>query len=724
MEWRVREAAFKRSFDKSPVFKHLFERMTLSSPEDSSTRDRILLKAEELFAQKGFESVSLRDLTQAAEVNLAAVNYHFGSKEALIEEIVSRIILPMNDERLRLLDAAEVAAKPKPAPASEVVDAFLRPVIQMVRQSPLSEQLFFKLMGRCLVDRTAMIPPTAMENFQNMAMRFAKALRRANPALSHAEACWRLNFTAGSLISTLAHADMAMRFAGETENPPDTETLIRRLVVHCTGGLTAPAATKPKRKAAVKALLLSVGALFLLSACGGLMPKSRLPELDLAVPGTWAAGREAKAGVDDQWVKRFHDAKLESLVEEALENNRDLKAAAARVERARGQTRLAGVSGNPTADLEFTPRRAKQNFIGFPFGGGGVPSSMFNTFGLSLVVNWELDLWGRIRAGKSAAYAQGEAAEAEARAARTSIAASVARAWFALAEAQLQLQLARETQSANEATAKAVRERFKAGDDQQGAASQLRIADSDVANTRAAVAEREQQLEAAKRQLEVLLGRYPSGKIASNARLPSPEGTPPAGLPSELLQRRPDILAAERRFAASGRSLSEARRAVFPRLSLTGSGGTNTGELSQLLNSDFGVWQIAANAIQPVLAGGRIRAEADIRRADEKEALATLQQTVLDAFSEVESALANEGHLASREQALNEAVRLAQEADQSARADYAQGLGDLLTVLTAQTRLLQTRAQRITVQRLRLENRVNLHLALGGDYQPRPQSQP
>ena len=700
--------------------------MAISSPEDSSTRERILLKAGELFAQKGFESVSMRDLTQAAEVNLAAVNYHFGSKDALIDEVVSRVILPMNEERLRLLDAAEAAAKPNAAPANEIVNAFLRPVIQMVRESPLSEKLFFKLMGRCLVDRTAMIPPAAMEHFHNMAMRFAKALRRANPSLSHAEACWRLNFTAGSLISTLAHADIAMRFAGETENPPDTETLIRRLVAHCTGGLSAPAATKAKRASTAKNVLLSLGMLFSLSACGSIVPKSRLPEIDLDVPGTWAAGKEARAGVDEQWIHRFHDSRLEALVAEALENNRDLRAAAARVERARGQTRLAGVSANPTADLKFTPKRAKQNFIGFPIGGGGggVPSSMFNTFDLSLAVNWELDLWGRIRAGKSAAYAKGEAAEAEARAARASIAASVARAWFALSEAQLQLQLARETQSAYQTTAKAVRERFKTGDDTQGAASQLRLADSDVANTRASVAEREQQLEAAKRQLEVLLGRYPSGTITSSARLPSPGSTPPAGLPSELLQRRPDILAAERTFAASGRSLSEARRAVFPRLSLTGSGGTNTNSLSELLNSDFGVWQIAANAIQPVLAGGQIRAEADIRRADEKEALATLQQTVLDAFSEVESALANERHLTARERSLSEAVKLAEEADQSARADYAQGLGDLLTVLTAQTRLLQARAQRITVQRLRLENRVNLHLALGGDYQPRPEPQP
>jgi NodT family efflux transporter outer membrane factor (OMF) lipoprotein len=700
--------------------------MALPSPDEASTRERLLLKAAELFALRGFESVSLRDLTRAAGVNLAAVNYHFGSKEALVEEVVARLMKPVNDERLAQLDAAVAAAHPQPADASAVADAFLRPVMRLVRESPLSEQLFFKLMGRCLLGRTQIIPAAAMPHFEGMVRRFADALRRANPGLSHAEACWRLNFMAGSLISTLAHADIATYFAGEKAHPPDTETLLRRLVQHCTGSLEAPATdpTSPRRKTAARGLAAFALAL-LLSACGSLSPESRVDELDLDVPGTWAARPEARAGVDEHWLQHFRDPRLEALVEEALANNRDLRAAAARVERTRGQTRLAGVAGNPTADLQFDPLRTKRNFVGIPIGPPGtVPSNVFNTFDLSLVISWEADVWGRIRAGKSAAYARSEAAEADAQAARAALAANVARAWFALAEARTQQNLARETLAAHEQTAKAVRERFQAGDDLQGAAAQLRLAETDVANSRAAVAERDQQLEAAQRRLELLLGRYPSGRIAGEARLPAPGATPPTGLPSELLLRRPDVLAAERRFAASGKSLSEARRAVFPRLSLTGSAGTATGELNDLLNSDFGVWQIAANVIQPVFAGGRIRAETAIRSADEKEALADLQQTVLTAFSEVETALANERHLAARAQSLAEAVRLATEADQAARADYARGLGDLLTVLAAQTRLLQARAQQLSVQRLRLENRIDLHLALGGDFQPQPPAAP
>jgi outer membrane protein TolC len=306
------------------------------------------------------------------------------------------------------------------------------------------------------------------------------------------------------------------------------------------------------------------------------------------------------------------------------------------------------------------------------------------------------------------------------RAARSSLAANVARSWFGLVEAQAQVKLAREAQGVYEETAAAVRERFKAGNEAGGAGAQLRLAESDVANAKALVLERQQQVTATTRQMEALLARYPSGDLKSVTDLPAVPSAPPAGLPSGLLQRRPDVLAAERRLASAGMRLKEARRAIFPRLALTANGGTSTDDLAQILNSDFGVWQLAGNLIQPILAGGTIRGEIASRNADETEALAQLQKTVLGAFSEVEIALASEGLLAGREAALAEAVRLAADADKAARADYRDGVGDILTVFAAQNRNLQTRMQLLAVRRLRLENRVNLHLALGGDYQPRP----
>ncbi|MCB1226078.1 MAG: TolC family protein, partial [Verrucomicrobiales bacterium] len=299
---------------------------------------------------------------------------------------------------------------------------------------------------------------------------------------------------------------------------------------------------------------------------------------------------------------------------------------------------------------------------------------------------------------------------------RAALAAQVARTWFVAVEARRQVDLAQEAETLFQDTADAVRDRFERGQD-QGQAAQLRLAETDVATARAARLERQQVLESTVRQLEVLLGRHPGGKMEVPSQLAALPRRPPAGLPSELLLRRPDVVAAERRFAASGRRLLEARRALFPQISLTGGTGTSSGDLADLLDSQFGVWNLAGNLAQPILTGGRLRGEVKVRDAKEKELLESLQQTVLDAFGEVETALAVDPLLAQRQAALQQALELAEQANEAAREEFAGGTGDLLTVFSAQNRLIQLRSQAVTLQRLRLENRINLHLALGGDFE-------
>jgi len=463
------------------------------------------------------------------------------------------------------------------------------------------------------------------------------------------------------------------------------------------------------------------------AGCAALPPGPRFNELQVGEAEGWASSLEASAGVDPGWVDRFRDDTLKSLVDEAITGNFDLRAALARVDQAVSNVRLVGVARRPTADGTFDARRQKQNFIGFPFSGpdgsdsagGGVSSTRVNTFGLSFDVAWELDVWGRVRAGESAEIASMQAADADFRAAQTSLAARVAKSYFALVEAHQQVALAKDTVENFRRTEKVIRERFEIGESEQGGlGADLRLAKVDVASALAQVEERYETREMVSRQLEVLLGRYPKGDISVPPRLPQLPGKPPAGLPSGLLMRRPDVLAAERRFASQGEKVKEARRAVFPRIRLTGSSGTSAEELEDILDSNFGVWSLAGNAIQPILAAGRIRGEIALRGAREREALATLQQTVLGAFSEVETALTVEQILRRREMALREAARLAQEADKQARSDYRDAVGDILTVLAAQERLLAARASLITVRRLRLDNRVDFHLALGGDFRP------
>ncbi|QQL43907.1 efflux transporter outer membrane subunit [Sulfuriroseicoccus oceanibius] len=456
-----------------------------------------------------------------------------------------------------------------------------------------------------------------------------------------------------------------------------------------------------------------------LTGCVGTAPDSRMDEVAVDVPKAWSESREAQRGVDQDWIARFGDKQLQALVKDAERANPDLRAAAARVMVAEKQAVAAGAGRRPLANLTVDGNRAKRNFIGFPIGGpgAGVATQTSNVFGLSFDVQWELDVWGRIRAGESAAVARAEAAAADYQAARVSLAAQVAKTYFGILEARMQVRTSREALEILKDTEEVVRQRFRSGQGDPGnVGGQLRLAMSDVEAAKADLAESEQRLEVLSRQLESLLGNYPNKRVLGDRDLPELKAVPPAGLPSELLQRRPDVLAAERRFAASGKSVSEAKRAIFPQIRLTGAGGTSTDVLNQLLNSDFGVWNLAGGIVQPILAGGQIRAAYDERLAREQEALAGLQRTVLDAFLEVENALANERWLRRREEATTRAFELAYEADQEARRAFRDGVGSILAVFESQRRMIGERRRQTAVRLLRLQNRIDLHLALGGDY--------
>ncbi|MEM7145695.1 MAG: TolC family protein [Verrucomicrobiota bacterium] len=471
--------------------------------------------------------------------------------------------------------------------------------------------------------------------------------------------------------------------------------------------------------------LLTTLIAFLAVASCATAPKSRVDEVAEEVPKDWSAPA-SEAPIDHAWIDRFNDKTLESLVDEAIENNFDLKAGAARIERAEAIAKRTGADLQPQVEATVSGARNKQNFIGFPLGGDNtgadsstVSSSLSNNFGTSVDVTWELDVWGRIRAGVSAALADIQLAQADLRAAQTSLAAQVAKSWFALIEANEQANLAQATVEAFQNTENSIRSRFELGQaDDSATAAQLRLAMSDTSGAQADLEARREDVARTTRQLEILLGRYPDGAIKGRRTLPDVPPQPPAGLPSELLMRRPDFVAAERAFAAAGQRTEEARKAFYPRFALTGSVGTQSEDLSEILNSDFGVWSLAGNVLQPIYQGGRLRAERDVRVAEEKESLAQYQETILNGFNEVETALAIENYLIKREAALADSVDSAVEADEQAREEYASGIGDFLTVFAAQNRRLTASSLLITARRLRLDNRINLYLALGGDFRP------
>ncbi|MGB0992125.1 MAG: efflux transporter outer membrane subunit [Akkermansiaceae bacterium] len=451
----------------------------------------------------------------------------------------------------------------------------------------------------------------------------------------------------------------------------------------------------------------------LLGGCSTQAPESSIDKVADMAPGRWTATSQARSGIDHQWVSRFGDSKLSSLVNEALASNHDMRIAAERVFRARQAAKVSDATSKPQVGFAANQNRRKNIFVGFPFGG----SQISDTYGAEFKVDWEPDLWGRARAGKSASLAEWQAGGQDYRAARASLAAQICKAWFALAEANEQVALAKKALEIRKKTEQAVRDRFeRALREEGGSASQLRLAQTDVASAKADLSGKQGDLETARRQLELLAGRYPAGKLKGRVALPRIPSRPPAGLPSELLMRRPDILAAERRYAASVKRIKEARLAIYPSFKLTGTAGTTTDSLRKILNSDFGVWSIGSNLAQPILTGGRVKAEVRVRESNQREALASLQKTTLKAFGEVEQALAAERWLARRESEIREALKLANDAAKAAEDDYRDGNGDVLTLFTAQSRSIQLDSQYSILRRVRLTNRVDLHLALGGGF--------
>lgn len=477
--------------------------------------------------------------------------------------------------------------------------------------------------------------------------------------------------------------------------------------------------------------LIIPAAVVALAGCLAKPPDYNESLLSFDSPGNWQSTGARMGGPDSKWIESFPDRKLRSLVKQVEKNNYDLKIAASRVMQAAGDAKIAGAKAFPRARAGLGGRRQQQAFIGFPFGdlsadGGQMPAmsaeeqtvtkSLSNNFGVSLDIDWELDLWGRIRTGQSAAIADFQASRAELAGLTSSLTAQTAKVWFAIQEADQQLQLARETLKSFEESERTIGDGFELAN---LPASQLRLAKSQTASAEALVEERRGQKKAAVRQLQILLGEYPSGSVEAPgkfAKLPKP---PPAGLPSDLIHRRADMIAAERRVAAADKRIREAQLAIFPQINLTGSGGTATESLRNVLNPDNIVWSLAGSVAQTAFAGGEILANVSKRQALADEAIANYQRTALNAFSEVENALTAEDILRRRESALMRSEKFLQEAYERSLDEYKDGVGDILTILTTQQQLLQAKSQVISIQRLRLGNRVDLHLALGGKFDAR-----
>jgi outer membrane protein, multidrug efflux system len=428
---------------------------------------------------------------------------------------------------------------------------------------------------------------------------------------------------------------------------------------------------------------------------------------NVRVPATWTSGTSTPAPVAADWLQSFGDSRLNALVAEALAYNTDLYAAAARVEHAEATLKIAGAALSPAVDVIGRTNHKMR--------GGG--SSDLN--GAFIRASWEIDVWGRIRYGQQAAREQQRSAEADYAYARQSIAALVAKSWFVAAEASVQRQVAQNTVDASLGVSELarVRARVGTGDDRD-----IALAEASLQTYRDTLRQLDFAREQALRAIEVLTGRYPAAALDAATTIPALPAPVAAGVPSQLLERRPDVMAAERRVVAAFNRVEEAKVAWLPRISLTAALNWIKSSIFVLSDPSNPGSAVGALLTWPLLQGGALEGQVEARAAEQKLALSEYAAIGMKAYNEVESALAAESALVDRASLLAQAVGESERTVKLSEVQFKVGKIDQRAILTDQLQLYATRVQLTRVRAEALSQRVNLHLALGGGIAEQPLS--
>lgn len=457
----------------------------------------------------------------------------------------------------------------------------------------------------------------------------------------------------------------------------------------------------------MKAALTLIATAALLAACAGPEPRrATAPEAaQAALPATAfpdAGGTGATAPAELPWAQAFQGARLQRLIPLALANNRDLRVAAANIESARATAAARDADLWPTVNAGLSGSR-------LPNASGGI-TSLYQA-GVQ-VTAYELDLFGRLRSLGAAAQAQLLGAEANQQAVRSALVAAVATAEIALQADEALLQLTRDTLASREQSLGLIRQRFEGGIISE---LDLRAGESALQAARVALAQTQRQRALDENALVLLLGS------ALPADLPAPTGLLadfeplaelPAGVPAEVLTRRPDIRQAEQQLAAADANIAAARAAFLPRITLTGSFGTASSQLDNLFKSS--AWSFAPQLLQPLFDAGRNRANLAGARAARDAVTAQYEKAIQSAFRDVADALAGRATLAEQRAAQTalvdaEARRLALSQER-----YRAGIASSLDVLDAQRSLFAAQQALVQVQSLRAQNLVAVYRVLGG----------
>lgn len=412
------------------------------------------------------------------------------------------------------------------------------------------------------------------------------------------------------------------------------------------------------------------------------------------------------------WWSVFHDAELDRLVAEMRANNLDLKQAMGRARAARAIVRSVRSPLYPDVSADASYLRAKESTA------EGRSGDDHDVWGATGSVAWELDLFGKTANALDAACADASALEEDRRALELVLVADVAQTWFDVGAARAEAEIARDTAKLLEETLGLVKAKFDAGLTTE---LDLRRTEGDLASARALIPEAERKIAVAEHRLAILLGRSPGSHF--EAKPPAAFQVPPdvpVGLPAALIERRPDVRAAEMRLIASNARVGVAVAEFYPSVSLVGRAGTSTLDAGTLVDSSTFLWSVGPSIHIPIFQGGRLAAQKLQREAETDAATAAYVKVIYDALGEVaDSVTGVSARLTSRDRQ-REAVEAATKAVELSNLAYEKGITGYVNVLDGQRALASARLALLTAQRLVLADLVRLGKALGGGWSPAP----
>ncbi|BCS34950.1 RND transporter [Luteitalea sp. TBR-22] len=466
-------------------------------------------------------------------------------------------------------------------------------------------------------------------------------------------------------------------------------------------------------RACVTAVALTT---MLVGGCAPVGPNYKRPEL--APPSTYR-GAPAASGVesiaDMPWWQVFQDAELQGLLREAVVNSPDLRLAVARVQEARATAGVVRSYLYPDISLSagYTGNQASRNSQ--PPGATRDGDRTYNNTSVAANLSWEADLFGRLRRNNEAAFARYLATEEGRRAVLVTLVSDVASSYFLLQELDLQLETARRTLSLNDQTVQYYTDRLNGGVSNR---LELDQAKANRALTAAAIPDLERQIAVVEHAVSVLVGRAP-GAIGRGPTLADRQGPPvvPVGVPASLLERRPDVMQAERQLVAANADIGAARALFYPTISLTGALGTVSGDLGDFLKGDSLIWSVGAGLFQPLFNAGRNKRNLEAAEARFEQAMVIYQRSALNAYREVADALVTSQKLAEVRTQQETGVAALRDAAELSRLRYEQGLSTYLEVLYADQELFRQEIQLARTRGGQLRVLVQLYRALGGGWQ-------